>query len=407
MAKEKRKNRLDKGSTGASSGEFLGFGAFAQSQEIEPSSSSQSQSLIQWSPVYNGSVSHLSILFKKIGQKRDGGTKSKALLDVQIFFDDATQNKKEQVTALTHLVFLFHSRLVYDDFSSVRAAALSTLDSARRRLPKVWKALLERHKEVGGMIWCAQADPSFDVKSAAKDLSKSFSSDDWAGVWEYVSRILAYSRPKVMFDELFARKSGEDTLADAEREQLDERFERVVGTALSGLCLWIQNFPEKDSFLYNSFITDQTVWKPLTSARNSFRLKSYQLLGASCLHAKSIVYGPHGSPSLPTLLPNIVAQEKDPANVPYVFDVVLLYLAGGDSIGLDRGQLVKVINRMLKKACFGASPLGWAPAILPLLVSVNDNSLIVSIISSLVRSCICCQDRLLSLFSSNALISFS
>ena len=395
MAKEKRKNRLDKGSTGASSGELLGFGAYADSQAIEPSSSSRSQWLIQWSPVYNGSVTQMSILFKKIGQKRDGGTKSRALLDVQVFFDDETQDKKEQVTSLTHLVFLFHSRLVYDDFSSVRSAALLALDSARRRLPKAWKSLLERHKELGGMIWCAQADPSSEVKGVAHALSKSFSADDWAGIWGYVSRILGYSRPKVMFDDLFARKSGDDTMADAEREQLDERFERVVGTAISGLCLWIQTFPEKDSFMYSFFITDGILWKPLTSARNSFRLKSYQLLGASCLHAKSIVYGPNGSQSLPTLLPNIVAQEKEPANVPHVFDVLLLYLASGDSSGLDLGQLVKMINKMLKKACYGSSPLlGWAPAILPFLVSINDYNLIISVISSLVSPCMFCQGRL-------------
>jgi hypothetical protein len=389
---------LDKGSTGASSGEFLGFGAFAQARSLDPSLPPPSQLSIQWSPVYGGSDSQLSILFKKIGQKRDGGTKSKALLGVKVFFDDETQNKKEQATALAHLVFVFHSRLVYDDFSSVRAAALSALDSARRRLPKIWKTLIERHKEIGGMIWCAQADPSTEVKSATQTLSKSLSAVDWPGVWEYVIRILGYSRPKVMFDDLFARKSGDETLVDAEREQLDERFERVVGTALSGLSLWFYCFPESDSFLYDAFITDRVLWKPLTSTRNSFRLKAYQLLGACCVHAKSVVYGPTGSLALPALLPSIVAQEKDPTNVPYVFDVLLLYLTSGDSSGLDRGQLVKMINRMIKKACFGSSPLGWAPAILPLLVSIDDNSLIISVISSLVRSCTCYQGHLRLLF---------
>ena len=391
MSREKRKNRLDKASSASSSGEFLGFGAFAEPRQMDDASLSSSipQTSIVWSPVYNGSDRQLAITFKKIGQKRDGSTKTKALIDIKTFFTDENQNKKDQISALTHLLFIFHARLFYDDFASVRAAALSTLDVARKRLPKVWKKMLDRHEEVKGMIWCSQADPSSEVKISVQAISKSLSSDDWSGVWAYVSRILTYSRPKVMYDDLFARKSSDDSLSDSENEQLDERFERLVGTALSGLTLWIQSFPETEIFEYSSYITDSILWKPLTSARNSFRRKAYQLLGALCLHAKSLVYGPNGSKSLPSLLPTIVAQEKDPTNVPHVFDVLLMYLTSGTSSSLSRDKLVKPINKMLRKACFGASALGWAPALLPLIVSINENNLVVSIISSLVRSPSC------------------
>ena len=398
MVKEKRKIRLDKGSLGSSSGEFLGFGGFAVAQQsvaaaatttagaATGAATTKTTATISWSPVYTGSDSQLAILFKKIGQKRDGSTKAKALVEVKAFFEDETQVKKEQVTALTHLLFIYHSKLNYDEFSSVRAAALSALDAARRRLPKGWTTLLDHHKELKGMIWCAQADPSSEVKTASQQICEFISIQDWTGVWDYVTRILGYGRAKTMHQDLFARKSGDETLTDIEREHLDERYERIVGTALSGVTLWVNNFPETTLFSYDSFIKDSILWKPLTNTKNSFRLKAYQSLGAMCQHAKSVVYGTIGRNSLPKLLPTVVAQEKHPTNVPHLFEVLLLYITSGDTATLDLGQLVKPINKMLKKACFGSSPLIWGPVILPLLASIDDENLIVSVISSLVSS---------------------
>ncbi|KAI2493223.1 hypothetical protein MHU86_21330 [Fragilaria crotonensis] len=313
MAKEKRKYRLDKGSTGASSGEFLGLALLRRN---EPS------------------------------------------------------------------ILLVVTESIVDSM----VATLSALDSARRRLPKVWKTLIERHKELSGMIWCAQADPSTDVKSSTQNLSKSLSVVDWPGSGSTSVEFLVTADQKLC-----------STIFSPGNLGMRLRLMRNVNNSMSAssafwygtirVVLVVPQLPESGSFTYDSFITDRILWKPLTSARNSFRLKAYQLLGACCMHAKSIVYGPTGSCTLPALLPNIVAQEKDPTNVPYVFDVLLLYLTSGDSSALDRGQLVKMINRMIKKACFGSSPSGWAPAILPLLVSIDDNSLIISVISSLLEGC--------------------
>eukprot|EP00545_Synedropsis_sp_CCMP1620_P008321 CAMPEP_0119027492 /NCGR_PEP_ID=MMETSP1176-20130426/37165_1 /TAXON_ID=265551 /ORGANISM="Synedropsis recta cf, Strain CCMP1620" /LENGTH=204 /DNA_ID=CAMNT_0006983419 /DNA_START=35 /DNA_END=646 /DNA_ORIENTATION=+ len=204
MGREKRKIRLDKGSSGTASGEFLGFGAFAQPSPTDPSSDASTQtaqSSLRWSPVYTGSDSQLSILFKKIGQKRDGSTKAKALSELQAFFEDETKSKKEQVTALSHLMFVYHSKLNFDDFASVRSASLYVIDAAKRRLPKAWQTFMDQEKELWGMIWCANADPSSEVKNAAQIFRESISMQEWSGVWGFVTRTLSYGRAKTMHQE--------------------------------------------------------------------------------------------------------------------------------------------------------------------------------------------------------------
>jgi len=67
MGRDKRKTRLDKG--GTSGGEFVGFSACAAPSAVS----------LKASPVYTGSDAQLSLVLKRITQKRDAVTKAKAL----------------------------------------------------------------------------------------------------------------------------------------------------------------------------------------------------------------------------------------------------------------------------------------------------------------------------------------
>lgn len=250
MGRDKRKSRLDKG--GASSGEFVGFSAFAAPSAVSSS--------LKPSPVYTGSDAQLSLVFKKITQKRDAVTKARALNELQAYFEQ-DHNRKDQVDALTHLVFVYHSKIVYDDASSVRAAAISCMNAAYQRLPKAWSTLVtEQQAEVSGMIWCGRADPSAEVRAAAA----TYDDASEAGVIQYVTRILGYDRPRVMHDALFARKQETDP---PDRDELDERYERIVGTALGGTDLWIRAHPETNDSQYEDKIKDGILWSTLKSSK--------------------------------------------------------------------------------------------------------------------------------------------
>jgi hypothetical protein len=383
MVKEKRKNRLDKGSSASSGAEFLGFNAFADSTATDSLSSGGPR----LSPIYTGSDGQLSILFKKIGQKRDGSTKAKALSEVKEYFQDDAHDKKEQVVALSHLLFLYHSKLSYDDFPSVRSEVLMAISAARDRVPKACNTLLQQQQECWGMIWCAQADPSSEVKQVAETMCSTMTREAWAGVCQYIGRVLSYGRPKNMHLDLFVRRNEEEaSLTELEREQLDERFERIVGSATSGLALWFEVFPEIQDSRYKDDVTCSTVWKLLISPKGALRRKAYHLLGIMCIHSQSIVYNTGETEILSDLLPNVVNQEKDAANVPQLLEALLLFISSGASnlFELCWSQLGKALSKMFKKACYGSSPSLWGPLVLPILVAIGEEDLSVSALSSLV-----------------------
>ena len=112
------------------------------------------------------------------------------------------------------------------------------------------------------------------------------------------------------------------------------------------------------------------------------------------MFAKSAVFGEVGS-GLPKTIPTLVSREKEGANIPALFDVVLLYLKeAGDrkeEVPLDIGLLTKHLGSLLKKSCLGAQANGWAPSMLPLIALLIETqqhalTLLTSLVSGHVAS---------------------
>jgi hypothetical protein len=160
-------------------------------------------------------------------------------------------------------VFIYHSKIAYDDSSSVRAAAISCMNAAYARLPKAWSTLVtEQQPEVSGMMFCGRADPAAEVRASAAN----FHYASQQGVVPYVTRILGYDRPRSMYDALFARKQETEP---PDRDELDERFERIVGTSLGGMNLWIQAHPETEENRYIDQINDGILWSTMNSSKRA------------------------------------------------------------------------------------------------------------------------------------------
>jgi hypothetical protein len=375
MRAEKRKGRLDK----VDSGDFVGFASYA--------SPSSAVSKLRWSPVYTGSDSQLALVMTKIGQKRDGATKVKALQDLQKYLDDDLISKKDKVDALAYLVFLFYSKLAYDSSASVRAEILTCFRMACQRVPKAWTTLTSQQTEILGIILCAQADPAVEVRSIAECFVReqllllSNKEDLTRGIWSYTLRILSYGRPKTMHDALFAKKGESGDVLEFENDQLDELFERIVGTALNGLEFWIRTHTE-----LTELGNDQacTLWKTLTSPFVSLRQRTYILLGTCCQKLPSIVYGNSSSFSQKRL-PQLFTAEKDAANFPFLFELSLSYLVGAkkhESHIEVLDILVKHMSKVLKRACYGATARRWGPTLLPLLSLIQSEEYRLMLLTS-------------------------
>lgn len=375
MGREKRKTRLNKGE----SGDFIGFGAFAApAPSIDSNTSSNSRqvgSSLTLSPVYTGSESALTVLFQRIGQKRDATTKTKALRELQDYFADGSHPKKSQVDALSHFLYLYHSKLHYDNTAKVRASCLNCCRQACMRLPKAWKVLCEQQQpELLGMMLCARADTAADVRLAANQLAEAiqnFKEDHdldlelAEGVWDYVKRILSYGKSKAMYEDLFQKKeiSTFSTLSEQQKEDLEERFERIVGTTLGGIQLYMQQHPNKTPQGHNTFDNTKFLWKTLSSPKGPLRRHTYSLLATVCQKSAALI----DQDKISKLISQSLSSEKEPSNIPTLLETLLSFVAHvpSDKRTATITLYTKPLAKMFKRGCYGATQ--WAPVVLPVI----------------------------------------
>jgi hypothetical protein len=366
MGRKERKSRLDKGE----SGEFLGFAAFAAPASVPGTMSSGTLSAkagqqIKLSPIYLGNDSTLSLLFPRIGQKRDATTKGKALRDLREYFADENQTKKQQIEALCHFSYLYHSKLHYESTARVRAGSLECFLQASSRLPKAWNTLVENQQpELIGMILAGRADSAADVRLAANqlvDTLKDLKVDE--GVWEYSKRILSYGKPKAMHEELF-QKSSETTLSEKQKEELEERFERIVGTAIAGLQFYLQNnytpTPENNQIMLENGDV-KFLWKALSSSKASLRRKTFGLMSSAFQKAPSLV----DSDKISKLLFQSLSSEKEPSNIPSLLETLISFVSTQTDRSTSLAMYTKPLGKLFKKGCLGATQ--WAPTVLPII----------------------------------------
>lgn len=85
-------------------------------------------------------------------------------------------------------------------------------------------------------------------------------------------------------------------------------------------------------------------------------------------------------------LPNFLSQEKDGLNMPSLLEFILLVLSLGLDKMLDLSLLIKHMCKCLKKACYGATADLWAPIMLPMVSVLSDETHVLSVLTSLVRT---------------------
>lgn len=363
MVREKRKTRLDKGE----SGEFVGFAAFAAPASAPDTGTTAAASgpSLTLSPIYTGSDSALSLLFPRIGQKRDATTKTKALGDLRDYFADDTKTKKAQVDALSHFCYLYHSKLHYDSAARVRSSCLDCFFQASVRLPKAWKILTEEEQpEILGMITCSRADPATEVRIAAVGLMDellSASINTSEGSWDYAKRIMSYGKSKTMHEDLFQKKDTASALSEKQKEEIEERFERIVGTAIGGMQVYIQQNYSNDTGDVTGDI--KFLWKALASPKPSLRRKTFALMATMYQKAPSLLDNDKTS----KLLLQSLSSEKEPSNIPSLLENLISFVASfpPEQRSAIMASYTKPLTKLFKKGCFGATQ--WAPTVLPIV----------------------------------------
>ena len=96
-----------------------------------------------------------------------------------------------------------------------------------------------------------------------------------------------------------------------------------------------------------------------------------------------------------TFIVNALNSEKQPTNIPILFECICVYLINHQKDQLDKCNqsgietspslepLSKAICKCLRKSCYGASATDWCPMILPFIAHMNPYA--ENILTALVR----------------------
>ena len=370
-------------------------------------------------------------------------------------------SRPEKIASLCHLVFLHETKLGYDNNPSVRAGSYRALTASKVHVPKAWNGLflgsddgitddgtLPVAASTVGMAWGAsRGDPSADVVRSAsefvKDLyptsSEKLPSTIQMAVLNYSKLVLGCKRASALQDVInpvsTSFSSNDDNqaagkgkknkgakeaknadavaaTAESEREEMEERYERVVLSVLIGLGSLVECQPEATSQQYatnESFPDAASIVRLLQSSRGSFRRESYNLVGKFCQFAQSLVLPDDKIAdstklvALATLVPHLIAAEKDPFNFVSLLELVLGYLSMYRSRqsanatthtdpweSMDASAFTKSLSKTLRRACGGAPANKWGPMILPIVASLpggvdkEGDPLSISIVEGLV-----------------------
>lgn len=355
---------------------------------------------------------------------------------------DEEYTRPEKIASLAHLVFLHETKLGYDNNPSVRAGSYKALVAMKSHVPKAWNGLFvgDDGEAAGantvGMAWAARGDPSSEVVRFAAEFVNQLSTDEKevsaaieTSVLSYSKLVLACKRASNLQDVInpvstsfspstepsggkdkknkggkAAVKNAETAaaLAESEREEMEERYERVMLSVLIGLGSLVEGSPENDSKKYTSmeaFPDSACITRLMSSSRGSFRRESYNLVAKFCQFAQSLVSTESAKTiSLATSLPNLISGEKDSSNFVALLELVLSYLsmfrkeaaANSDPWeAMDASAFVKSLSKALRKACCGAPAASWGQMILPIVASLphgedEEHPLPLVVVQSLV-----------------------
>ena len=390
--------------------------------------------------------------------------------------------KNEQVAVLSHFFFLFANKLIHDNNSFVRSESMKVLGNAMAHVPKACTGLLRQDAPsldasgsnvgaIGNIIGWIYSFQSSQIKEVSKTAIKVWKSmfailekfhddvdDDARTVQDFIKQCVvshaesilqSSSRATNLADALSVtskksqptqgdKKGGKGTKgkdkdqsgdkdksnepsggpSESEREDMEERYERVVLLTIRAMDGLLHEYPElpDGGFYYSDIVnTPSVLWKHLSSPRGSFRRATFGLVSCIAQNATSLMHeGKSGKAqedrkksNLSQLILNILSSERDPANFMVLFEMILLYIASfrefsggigmawettasdqGCSCGMDANAFIKSMSKILRRACYGSPSLQWGKTMLPILATLQSSEQQLQFLTSLVRTMI-------------------
>eukprot|EP00977_Amphora_coffeiformis_P028211 scaffold34915_cov180-Amphora_coffeaeformis.AAC.1 len=379
--KEKRKTRLDKGT----SSEFIGFNAFSGTSTFGSASPASNDRSAAWSPIYTGSDSTVQTAFSWLTSKRDPTTHVKALQSLTEYLSADGVSKKLQALVVQHWIWLYHRKVYFDATPAVRAAALQLWVQIRDRLPKAFGNLLDGTLSndapvVLGMLYSSLVDSSTEVQQVANDertkkvlfegLYNESASDEantgtastvgWEdGIMAFAEYILSCGRHSIFYERLLQGKKSTQTssfsdLGEDQKDNVLETYTRVTGVALDALVFYLRHHP---TGVANASSPNTSLWyKSLPSSHAILRRRTYALVSAVASRCPTLGLAD---------LTQSLSSEKEPANWPTLLECLLAVTQASETKVLAAAY-VQPVTKAWKKALYGANMTTAGPMLLPL-----------------------------------------
>jgi len=312
----------------------------------------------------------------------------------------------------------------YDNNFSVRAGSYKALTASKDHVPKAWVSLFVGESgddttfcpaaTTVGMAWIAsRGDPAAEVaKNAAAFITEITANETEASTkvikeatCKYSKAILTCKRASSLQDVInptsaqstssgVSNKSTANAgknkknkaenapvVNESEKEEMEECYERVILSVLSGVGWLVQCYPETMTIAaeqpyvdMESFPDSPSISRILQSSRGSFRREAYNLVGKICQFAPSLILSESASHlKVASLIPNLLSSEKESSSFSPLLEMVLTYFAALRNEQwekLDSVAFTKSLSKSLRRACYGAPASAWSPMILPLVASL-------------------------------------
>jgi hypothetical protein len=318
--------------------------------------------------VYTGFDPDLMVISKKLS-KKNSSTRNKALSELKSIIE----NKVEIISPEFIAFFVFiYERLLLDNDRYVRQETNSIFALLLKFDRRQFKPFIPT---IVGPIWISTCDPFQEVgRSAEEVLESAFPNSE-----KRVESLSVHFSPLIRYVSGNISSSPE-TLSDMSNtsaEEADERYERVVTSALLSFAKLVVFFPlditEHTSI--GKLIRNHIL--PLSNTpRHEFRKAVFQVFINLCEHKPSVLSSNNFENQLSIILVRSLSTERASGTVAIMLHAVISYLKAFPS-SFENINLSCQIFPQIQELLLGSADL-CLPALLPLISTISLERLVVN-----------------------------
>lgn len=319
-------------------------------------------------PVYTGPDPDLMVISKKLS-KKNSSTRNKALSELRSIIENRIEIISPEFIAF--FVFIYE-RLLLDNDRFVRQETNSIFALLLKFDRKQFKLFIPT---LVGPMWISTCDPFQEVDRSAEEVLESA----FPNAEKRMESLSLHFRPLIRYVGGNISTSPE-TLSDMSNtsvEEADERYERVVTSALLSFAKLVASFPQDifEQVSFEKLIRDSIL--PLSATpRHEFRKAVFRIFINLCEHRPSLISTNNLEDRISIILIRSLSTERASGTVAIMLHAIVSFLKAFPS-ALENIDLASHFFPQIQELLLSSSDL-CLPALLPLISTINLERLVAN-----------------------------